>query len=73
MNATERPSAAAKRLLREEMAAQRVHPAELARRMGINCQEVTRLIGPNSVPKVDTIEHALAALGRRLVLSVEAR
>lgn len=72
MTAPERPAIAAKRLLRAEMAAQRVHPAELARRLGTTCQEVNRMIGPNAAVKVDTVARALEALGCRLVLSVEA-
>ncbi|ECG8517032.1 type II toxin-antitoxin system HicB family antitoxin [Salmonella enterica subsp. salamae] len=39
---------------------------ELAQRMGIKKQEVTRLFDLKHSTKIDTIQKALAALGRRL-------
>lgn len=57
-------------LLLNELAAQGVSKSELARRMGASPQvlnSVTKLAHPT---KIDTIERALQALGKELVLSV---
>lgn len=57
-------------LLLNELAAQGVSKSELARRMGASPQvlnSVTKLAHPT---KIDTIERALRALGKELVLSV---
>ena len=43
---------------------------ELANRMGIKRQEITRVFDLKHSTKIDTIQKALAALGRRLELSV---
>ena len=43
---------------------------ELAARMGVKKQEVTRLFDLKHSTKIDTIQRALLALGRRLELSV---
>jgi antitoxin HicB len=59
-------SLAAKVLLLNEMLAQRVTPADLARRMGTRPQEVNRLTTLNHSTKIDTISRALRALGKRL-------
>ncbi len=63
-------SVAAKILLHNEMIAQRVRPSELARRMKIPRQEMTRLLDPRHTTKIDSIALALAALGKRLELTV---
>lgn len=63
-------SAAAKLLLLNEMIEQRVTQAELARRLGIPPQVVTRLVDLHHVTKIDAISAALAALGRELQLTV---
>jgi antitoxin HicB len=63
-------SAAAKILLLNEMVAQKVTPSDLARRLGTVPQEVNRIIDLKHVTKIDTIERALAALGRQLELKV---
>ncbi len=63
-------SVAAKILLHNELIAQRVRPSELARRMKIPRQEMTRLLDPRHTTKIDSIALALAALGKRLELSV---
>lgn len=60
------PSLWAKVLLLNEMVAQKVRPIELARRMGVRAQEVTRLMNLQHPTKIDAIEQAIAALGRRL-------
>ncbi len=63
-------SVAAKILLHNEMIAQRVRPSELARRMKIPRQEMTRLLDPRHTTKIDSIALALTALGKRLELTV---
>ncbi|WP_374359371.1 type II toxin-antitoxin system HicB family antitoxin [Pseudoduganella danionis] len=63
-------SVAAKVLLLNEMLAQEVIAAELARRMDTTRQEVNRLIDLSHTTKIDRIEDAMAALGKQLELSV---
>lgn len=62
------PSIAAKVLLLNEMLIQKVKPIDLARRMSIKPQEVHRLIDLAHNTKIDTINLALAALGKHLEL-----
>jgi antitoxin HicB len=62
------PSLAAKVLLLNEMLRQRVRPAELARRIGTTKQEVNRLTDLKHATKIDRIDAALRALGKRLYL-----
>ena len=64
------PSVGAKVLLLNEMLRQRVKPAELARRMNVRPQEVSRLTDLHHPTKIDTISQALRAIGRRLELSL---
>jgi antitoxin HicB len=59
-------SVAAKVLLLNEMIAQKVRPAELARRLQVTPQEITRLINPRHKSKIDGIAIALKALGKTL-------
>jgi antitoxin HicB len=59
-------SVSAKVLLLNEMIAQKVRPAELARRLQVTPQEVTRLINPRHKSKIDGIAIALKALGKTL-------
>lgn len=59
-------SYAAKILLLREMAAQKVRPAELARRLKVTRQEVNRLIDWRHTSKIDGIAGALKALGKTL-------
>jgi len=61
-------SVAAKVLLLNEMLRQRVRPIELARRIGTTKQEVNRLTDLKHATKIDRIDAALRALGKRLVL-----
>ncbi len=63
-------SVAAKVLLLNEMAAQKVRPAELARRLNMTRQEVNRLIDWRHTSKIDGIAAALKALGKSLELKV---
>ena len=64
-------SLSAKVFLLNEMVTQGVRPADLARRMGVRPQEVTRIMDMAHSTKIDTLATALAALGRRLTLSLE--
>lgn len=63
-------SLASKVLLLNEMLAQKVIPSELARRLCTTRQEVHRLVDPNHTTKIDRVEEALAALGKKLKLSL---
>ena len=60
------PSVGAKVLLLNEMLRQQVKPGELARRMNVRPQEVSRLTDLHHPTKIDTISLALRAIGRRL-------
>jgi antitoxin HicB len=62
------PSVAAKVLLLNEMLRQKVRPSELARRLGTTRQEVNRLTNLRHPTKIDRIDVALQALGKRLYL-----
>jgi antitoxin HicB len=57
-------------LLHNEMLRQKVRPAELARRMGIPKQEMTRILDPRHSTKIDRIAQALEAMDRHLELQV---
>ena len=46
--------------------------AELARRLGADEKEVRRLLDPHHRSKLPRLEAALEALGRKLVISIEA-
>lgn len=59
-------SYSAKILLLNEMARQKVRPAELARRLNVTPQEVTRLLNVRHATKIDGIAGALKALGKTL-------
>jgi antitoxin HicB len=48
------------------MVAQKVRPAELARRLQVTPQEVTRLIDLHHTSKIDGIAGALKALGKTM-------
>ena len=61
-------SISAKVLLLNEMLSSNVWQSELARRMNTTPQEVSRLIDLRRSTKIDRIEQALAALGKRLEL-----
>jgi antitoxin HicB len=61
-------SVAAKVLLLNEMLRQKVRPIDLAVRLGATKQEVNRLTNLKHATKIDRIDAALRALGKRLVL-----
>lgn len=60
------PSVWAKVLLLNEMLAQNVSQAELAKRMGIIPQKVTRLVDLSHTTKIDTLAQAFDKLGKHL-------
>jgi antitoxin HicB len=64
------PTVAATVLLHNEMLRQKVRPIDLAKRMGIPRQEITRMLNLRHNTKIDTTAAALAALGKRLELHV---
>ena len=61
-------SVAAKVLLLNEMLRQKVRPIDLARLIGTTKQEVNRLTDLKHATKIDRIDTALRALGKRLIL-----
>jgi len=61
-------SVAAKVLLLNEMLRQKVRPIDLARLIGTTKQEVNRLTDLKHATKIDRIDAALRALGKRLIL-----
>jgi len=63
-------SVASKVLLLNEMISQKVGPSELARRMDSLPQYVNRMINLHHTTKIDTIQQALAALGKDMDLQV---
>lgn len=62
-------SVSAKVLLLNEMVKQKVRPSELARRLGTSAQEVNRLTQLKHTTKIDGIDQALSALGKRLQIT----
>jgi antitoxin HicB len=63
-------SLSAKVLLLNEMVAQNMRPAELARRLNTTPQEVNRLTNLRHTTRIDSIAAALQAMGRRLEVSI---
>ena len=63
-------SLSAKVLLLNEMVAQHVRPAELARRLKTTPQEVNRLTNVRHTTRIDGIATALQALGKQLDMRV---
>jgi antitoxin HicB len=63
-------SLTAKVLLLNEMVTQKVRPAELARRLQVTPQEVTRLIDLRHKTRIDGIASALKALGKTMEIRV---
>ena len=64
------PSVAATVLLYNEMLAQKVRPAELAKRLKIPPQNVNRLLDRRHATKIDNTASALKALGKRIEISL---
>jgi len=59
-------SVSAKVLLFNELVEQKVRPADLAKRLSIPRQHVTRLLDPRHSTKIDNIAAAMKALGKNL-------
>ncbi len=59
-------SYAAKVLLLNEMRTQKIRPADLARRLRVTPQEITRLIDIRHTSRIDGIATALKALGKTM-------
>jgi antitoxin HicB len=65
------PLVAAKAEVYRAMRAAGISKAELARRVGISPQQAQRLFDLHHASRLDQIQSALAALGRRLVVTAE--
>lgn len=63
-------SVVAKVLLLNTMVQANVRPVDLARKMGIKPQEVTRLTDIRHATKIDTLQAALRTLGKELILEL---
>lgn len=63
-------SVAAKVFLLDALVETETTPAELARKLLVRPQEVTRILDLHHVTKIDTLQDALDAVHRRLQLSV---
>jgi len=64
-------SLTAKVLLLNEIIRQEITNAELAKRMGLSRQDVTRILDLSHTTKIDTIQKALLVLGKRLELHAD--
>lgn len=65
------PDVAAKLALLEAFRESGLSKSELARRLGKDVKEARRILDPMHPTKLPQIAHALAALGKRLVIGVE--
>lgn len=61
---------ASKVLLHNEMLAQGVRKAELARRLGVHMPQVDRLLNPRHHSRIDAVEAAFRSLGKQLDIRV---
>jgi antitoxin HicB len=66
------PMVAAKAELYRAMRGNGMTKADLADRLGISPQQIRRLFDLRSAPRLDHIEAAMRALGRRLVVTSDA-
>jgi antitoxin HicB len=69
---TASPGISAKLALLEAFAEAGISKSELGRRIGRDEREVRRILDPMHATKLPLVTQALAALGRRLVVGVEA-
>src|ERR1700722_14580217 len=65
------PLTKAKIKLYQQMRASKVGKAELARRLHCHLPQIDRLLDLNHASRLDQIEQALLAVGKRLTISVE--
>ena len=63
-------SVIAKVMLLNAMIKSNIRPADLARKMGIKPQEVTRITDIKHSTKIDTLQNAFKALGKELILEL---
>ena len=68
--AIELPASVVAKLLLNTMVQANVRPIDLARKMKVKPQEVTRLTDIRHATKIDTIQKALRALGKELVITL---
>jgi len=61
-------SVSAKVMLLNEMVKKKIRPIELAHKMKIKPQEVTRIMSLSHATKIDTLANAFSAVGNRLEL-----
>jgi antitoxin HicB len=64
------PSETVKILFLNSMVETGTKPIQIARKLGIAKQEMTRVMNPRQKTKIDTLEKAIEATGRRLIYSV---
>lgn len=64
---------ALKAMLHRAMRAQNLRKADLKRRLGLHGPQIDRLLNPRHASRLDQIEAAIAAAGKRLVVDVEKR
>lgn len=64
------PSVATKVMLLNEMIKQNISNVELARRIHVKPQEMQRITDLNHSTKIDTLNRAFQALGKRLEISI---
>lgn len=57
-------------LLLNTMLSQHITQAELAKRMGIKPQQVTRIVDLSHATKIDTIANAFKALGKQMQVAI---
>lgn len=62
-------SASTKVMLLNLLLEEHVSQAELAKRMGIRPQQVTRIVNLEHTTKIDTVEQAFKALGKKLSIT----
>ena len=62
----------AKTALYEAMLAENVGRAELARRLGCHLEQVSRLLDLTHASKFEQLERAMAAVGRKMIVTAEA-
>ncbi|MBE8597895.1 type II toxin-antitoxin system HicB family antitoxin [Xenorhabdus sp. BG5] len=60
----------AKILLNNELLSAKISKADLSRLTGIRPPEIQRILAPRHTTKIDTISRAVAAIGKKLSLSV---
>lgn len=64
------PSETVKVLFLNSMVETRTKPVKIAKKLGIARQEVTRILNPRQKTKIDTLEKAIEATGKKLIFTV---